>query len=70
MIDAARWANANHARSAEILEQYTKVSPNARQVRATYAETLDTNLIQPLLDACLKDQVLKAPLAASSLLPA
>jgi NitT/TauT family transport system substrate-binding protein len=69
MIDAARWANANHGRSAAILEQYTKVSPNARQVRVTYAETLDASLIQPLLDACLKDQVLKAPIAAASLLP-
>ncbi len=69
MIDAARWANTNHPRSAELLEQYTKVRPNARQVRVTYAETLDPALIQPLLDACVKDQVLKAPLAAAALLP-
>lgn len=69
MIDAARWANANHARSAAILEQYTHVRPNPSQVRTTYAETLDPSIIQPLLDACVKDQVLKAGFPAAELLP-
>jgi NitT/TauT family transport system substrate-binding protein len=69
MIEAARWANVNHARSAEILEQYTKVRPNARQVRVTYAETLDAGLIQPLLDACVKDHVLMSAFPAAALLP-
>jgi NitT/TauT family transport system substrate-binding protein len=70
MIDAARWANANRARSAAILEQYTGVRPNPSQVRTTYAETLDPSIIQPLLDACVKDHVLTSSFAAAELLPA
>jgi NitT/TauT family transport system substrate-binding protein len=69
MIEAARWANANHARSAEILEQYTHVRPNPSQVRTTYAETLDPAMIQPLLDACVKDHVLNASFPAAEFLP-
>jgi NitT/TauT family transport system substrate-binding protein len=69
MIEAARWANANHARSAAILEQYTGVRPNPSQVRTAYAETLDPSIIQPLLDACVKDQVLKTSFPAATLLP-
>ena len=69
MIEAARWANANHARSARILQQYTKVTVSANQVRTTYAETLDPAVMQPLIDACARDHVLTATFPATALLP-
>jgi NitT/TauT family transport system substrate-binding protein len=69
MIEAARWANANHTRSAEILQQYTKVIVSPNQVRTTYAETLDPAVMQPLIDACARDHVLTATFPAAALLP-
>ena len=69
MIEAARWANANHARSAEILEQYTKIALSPNQVRTPYAETLDVAVMQPLIDACIRDHVLGAGFSAATMLP-
>jgi NitT/TauT family transport system substrate-binding protein len=68
MNETARWANANHALSAQILAQYTKVQLPPNQTRVTYAQTLDPALIQPLIDAAVKSKLLKEPLAASALL--
>jgi NitT/TauT family transport system substrate-binding protein len=69
MAETARWANANHAQSAEILAKYLKVPLAANQVRTAYAETLDPVLLQPLIDAAAKTKMIKEPLAATSLLP-
>lgn len=68
MNETARWANANHAASAQILAQYTGVQVSPNQIRVAYAETLDRALIQPLIDAAAKSKLLKEPLAASALL--
>lgn len=65
----ARWANANHARSAEILARYTQAQIAPNQVRATYAERLDPALVQPLIDAAARDHVLTTPFPAAALLP-
>jgi NitT/TauT family transport system substrate-binding protein len=68
--EVARWANANHAQSALILEKYTKIHVSPTQTRASYAESLDPRLLQPILDAATKDGVLSAPVRAASLIAA
>lgn len=69
VTEAGRWANANHAKSAQILEAYTKVHVSPTQTRVEYAETLDPAAIQPLIDAAAKDKMMKAPIPARELLP-
>jgi NitT/TauT family transport system substrate-binding protein len=68
MNETARWANANHSASAQILSKYLNVPISPGQVRTPYAETLDVGLLQPLIDASYKMKLLKDPLAASILL--
>ncbi len=68
MRETARWANAHHAESAQILAKYTKIAVAPNQTRVMYAETLEPKLIQPLLDAAYKSKLLKEPLSASTLL--
>ena len=64
---ADRWGNQpeNRARSAAILEKYTKVALGPYNTRIVYADTLDPALIQPVIDACAKFHVLKASFPAS-----
>jgi NitT/TauT family transport system substrate-binding protein len=52
IYQTARWANANRARSAEILQKYSKVDPATlgRMTRTTYAETLTPAMIEASLD--------------------
>ena len=52
IYQTARWANANRARSGEILEKYAKVDPAtlARMTRTPYAE----NLTPAMIDASLQ----------------
>lgn len=69
LVQTARWANANHDRSARILEQYTKIRIAPGQARTTYALALDPPVIQPLIDAAAKDHVLKGTFPAAELLP-
>lgn len=68
MLDTARWANADHARSAQILSRYAKVQLDPQQTRVRYAESLSPALIQPLIDAAARDGVLRAPFPAVELL--
>jgi NitT/TauT family transport system substrate-binding protein len=68
MVESARWANANHAKSAQILAEYTKVQVTPTQTRAEYADSLDPSLIQPLIDAAIKDHMMKGPLAAKEII--
>jgi NitT/TauT family transport system substrate-binding protein len=70
IAEVARWANANHAQSAQILEKYTKIHVSPTQARATYGDSLDPRLFQPILDAASKDGVLGAPVRAATLLTA
>lgn len=54
--ETAVWANANHARSAEILVGETKVDPAtvAAMTRVRYGERLDPALIQPVVNVAAK----------------
>lgn len=67
-LDAATWANRNHAESAKILEKYAKTTVSPTMVRALYAERLDPSLVQPVLDASLRYKLLHAPAAAKDMI--
>jgi NitT/TauT family transport system substrate-binding protein len=52
MYETARWANANHAKSGELLQKYSKVDDAtvAHMARSVYAERLDAAQLDPTLD--------------------
>lgn len=66
--ETARWANANHARSGEILAKYTKVAVPPTMARVGYAEQSSPALMQPFIDAAAKYGVLRASFPANELL--
>jgi NitT/TauT family transport system substrate-binding protein len=68
IAETAKWANANHAASAQILSSSLHVTVSPTQTRVAYAEALDPAVIQPLLDAAVKTKLMKAPIAAATLL--
>jgi NitT/TauT family transport system substrate-binding protein len=71
MRETAAWANnaANHSRSAEILAKYRKIEPAllGRMTRATYGDSYDPALAQPLLDAAYKYHSIARPETARDL---
>jgi NitT/TauT family transport system substrate-binding protein len=50
IVAAGKWANANHAQSAKILEKYAGVPIPPGYMRVTYAERLRAADAQPVLD--------------------
>jgi NitT/TauT family transport system substrate-binding protein len=68
--EAAVWGNANHAKSALILEKYAKVDPDAlaHMTRCVYAETLVVDEIQPTIDFGAKYHFLDAVFPASAMI--
>ena len=64
------WANHNRALSGPILQAYTKLSSDTVQAmrRATFAESLDVSLLQPVLDDAATAGLLKTPLRATDLI--
>jgi NitT/TauT family transport system substrate-binding protein len=52
MYETARWANANHAKSGELLQKYSKVDDAtvAHMARSVYADRLDAAQLDPTLD--------------------
>jgi len=56
MRQAASWANANPAKSGELLAKYTKIDPAviATMTRARFGEQLTPALMQPLIDVAAK----------------
>jgi len=68
IAEAGRWANANHALSAQFLMRTTNVSIAPNQVRSVYADTLDVAQLQPMIDAAARSKMLKKPFPASALL--
>lgn len=52
----AQWANANRSVTGVLLARFTKLAPEVVQTmgRATYGETLDPALIQPIVDASFR----------------
>jgi NitT/TauT family transport system substrate-binding protein len=68
MAEAYRWANRNHAKTAEILEKYTKQRVQPTMPRVVYAERLSPAIVQPLIDAAAKYGALKNSFPANELL--
>jgi NitT/TauT family transport system substrate-binding protein len=52
IYETARWANANHAKSGELLQKYSKVDDAtvAHMARSVYADRLDAAQLDPTLD--------------------
>lgn len=67
MAETARWANANHEKSGPILEKYTKQQLAPGALRVLYGEKLTTAQLQPILDATVKYNALKASISASEI---
>lgn len=67
MAEAARWANAHHAESAQILEKWTKIHVEPQTARVVYAERLSARQVQPLIDASARYKAIKAPFPAAEL---
>lgn len=54
--NTARWANANHDRSGDILMKYAKLKPETLQtmLRTVFAERIEVGQVQPLIDLAAK----------------
>jgi ABC-type nitrate/sulfonate/bicarbonate transport system substrate-binding protein len=70
MYDVARWANANHAQTAQLLVKRAKLDEKtvAMMTRAEYATSLDPKLIQPVFDRALAYGVITKPLLAQTVI--
>jgi hypothetical protein len=69
MGQTARWANQHHAETARMLaeEANLPLSLTKSMVRATYAEALTPDLLQPAFDVAAKYGLI-APVRASGLI--
>lgn len=65
----ARWANTHHNETAAILEKYAKVDPESvrMMIRAEYAESFNSDDLQPELDAANAVGVLSQPVHVSDI---
>jgi NitT/TauT family transport system substrate-binding protein len=57
MLKIAKWANANHADTQQIVLKYTKITPEvaSKMLRTTYGEAkVDAAVLQPSIDAAVK----------------
>lgn len=70
MSDAAIWANANHAKTAEIMARVTKLPESTinAENRSELAERADVTMIQPVLDATLQYHFIPRPIPAQDLI--
>ena len=68
--EVAAWANANPAKSAEILAKYAKIDPNVVKttVRARYSTTLTAAQLQPTIDASAKYKIFDGTFPAQELI--
>lgn len=65
---SAKWANANQAKAAEVLEKYSKVPATPGAAHLTYALKLEPATIAPVLDLGLKYKLLSQSLLASDII--
>jgi NitT/TauT family transport system substrate-binding protein len=67
---AGRWANGNHAGSADILAKYSKLAPETtrRMTRVVYADSVRPGLLQPLLDLAVKYGIVDRAVAATEMI--
>jgi NitT/TauT family transport system substrate-binding protein len=72
MYETARWANANHDKSAIILQKYTKIDDLTvrRMVRVAYAESLAADMIDPTLDLAAQAKFTERRVHASEMIAA
>jgi NitT/TauT family transport system substrate-binding protein len=68
MKQTARWANANHAESAQILQAETQTPVSSTTTRVVFGETLDERQIQTLIDACARYGVIKTRFPAHDII--
>jgi NitT/TauT family transport system substrate-binding protein len=68
--EASEWGNANHAKSALVLEKYAKVDPAtlAQMTRSVYAEALVPEEIQPTIDFGAKAHFIDASFPAADMI--
>lgn len=72
MRETAAWANRNPKLSAPILVKDAKLNPDVAQsmVRTLYGERLDPSLLQPVIDATAKYDVIPKPFPAREIISA
>ncbi len=70
IYDTARWANANHEKSAVILQKYAKIDDATvrRMVRVTYAESLVPDMIDPTLELAAREKFTERRVRASDMI--
>lgn len=70
MVDVARWANAHKSETGDIEARVGKLEPDVvrRMARVSYAETIRTEQLQPVLDAGAKFGILSRHVAATELI--
>lgn len=70
IYDTARWANAHHDQSGEILQKYAHLDPETtrRMPRCTYAVSLDAAQIDPLLALSAQAKLTDRPVTAAELI--
>jgi NitT/TauT family transport system substrate-binding protein len=70
VYETARWANTHHDESAPILAKYSKLEPERirAMTRAVYSTTLDTPLMQPVIDLAFKYKVLERRINAADVI--
>ena len=72
IYETARWANTHHNETATILSGVTKVPVETIRAmnRASFATSLDTKLMQPVLDVAYRYRVIEKPVVAADLIEA
>jgi NitT/TauT family transport system substrate-binding protein len=68
----AHWANANHVKSALILQKYAKIDDATirRMVRVNYAEALEPEMIDPTLDLAAREKFTERRVRAGEMIAA
>jgi NitT/TauT family transport system substrate-binding protein len=69
MIETARWANAHHTETAQMLAgpSHIDLATFAQMTRSTYGDALTATMLQPQIDAAFKYGALKQPFDARSI---
>lgn len=70
IYETAKWANANHEKSGEILTKYAKLDPAliAKMSRVTYAESITPEIVEPTLTWSWNLKYIDKPIAARELI--
>jgi len=70
IYQTGKWANANRVRSGEILAKYSRMSITTivGMTRATFAETMTPQMIEPLLRWAAQLKYIERPIAATDLI--